>query len=423
MPYLQFFVYLEDQTNVMAWDLLGPVSVEFFERKVDGTDVQLLAGIEGSGAYATSLAISGATQLFEHEQPLGNISGTSGGEGVLVSRWKPWAEVFTQYIAVTLPTTPFPTPGHRRVRKRIEIQRTIPQGNFDLYLVVKRTIDGIDREIGRSELFRNCQNDLSDISPPNGESAVWIGVRSIGQERLPLVAGVAGGVEYERVREQTETILRNEVAILSGLSDLAIAEVSAQSVGGLDAIGLPPDTPAKKLFDPDSNNMHDLKVHGLRLAREADLRQRKVGIEQATRDRSALVAALKTGFECQQWTQDAAKASRFHWWIPVDPAVWIPGDSNATIRVEVYSIPAPTLEVPAAYFYAISRDLESLTPSLERYNLAAGAIEDNLRVRFRQAQIRELIGPQHPRSPTVPWPPARLSIIASPRADCMVCRG
>lgn len=393
--FAQFFVYLSDQTNQMTADQLGPVIVEFFERKIDGADVQLQVGVEGSGVYATSLAIPGATQMFSGEDPLANISGVPGGEGILAATWKPWAEVWVEYEAIPLPPIPPQPPRHRRVRKRIEVLRPAPQGNFDLYLVVKRSIGGVAREIGRSELFRNCQNDLSDLSARGRESAIWISVPSVGQEHLVPATGILSEIEYERVRSQTEKILSDEGTTLSALSEPAVEEVAAQSVGGLDTIGLPPDSPAKKLYNPDSNNMQDLKQHGLRLAQEAEVQQRKNGIEQATRNRKALVAALKTGLECQQWTDDTAKAGLFHWWVPIDPADWTLGDSDGVIRVEIDSIPTTTLEVPAAYFYAISRDLESSTPSLERYNLAAGGIEDSLRAKFRQAQIRKLLGPTH----------------------------
>jgi hypothetical protein len=239
----------------MAADRLGPVSVEFFERKIDGADVQLQAGVEGSGVYAPSLPIPGATQMFVGEKdPLANISGVPGGEGVLAPAWKPWAEVWAEYEAIPLPPVP-PVPfQHRRVRKRIEVQRPAPKGNFDLYLVVKRMIGGVAREIGRSELFRNCQNDLSDLSAPGRESAVWISVPSVGQEHLVPATGVLSDIEYERVRSQTKVILSDEGTTLSGLSEAAVEEVAAQSVGGLDTIGLPPDSPAKKLYDPDSNN-------------------------------------------------------------------------------------------------------------------------------------------------------------------------
>ncbi|MER8595739.1 hypothetical protein NKH33_30040 [Mesorhizobium sp. M1182] len=397
MPFLQFFIFLGDQPNFMGTDKLGPVSVEFFERKIDGTDTALPVRVEGSAAFTASLSVPGATQLFNGENPLANISATPAGEGVLVSSWKPWAEVWAEYEQLPAPPLPGPPPPirHRRVRKRIEIQRPAPQGNFDLYLVVKRTIDGADREIGRSELYRNCKDDLSNLIRQNGESAVWISVPSVGQESLPFIPVPPSKIEYARVRAQTADVLKNEKVNLSGLSDAAVEEVAAQTVGGLDTLGLPPDSPAKKLYDPDSNSMHELKVHGLRLAQEALVQQRTSGIDQATRDRKALVAALKTGFECQRLTSDTAAARRFHWWIPIDPAVWTPGNPNDVVRVEVYSIPVSMLEVPAAYFYALTRDLEPSTPWLERYNMAAGGIEDNLRAKFRQAEIRKVIGSSH----------------------------
>ncbi|TPQ42372.1 hypothetical protein C2U70_01555 [Bradyrhizobium guangdongense] len=261
--------------------------------------------------------------------------------------------------------------------------------------MVKRNINGTDREIGRSELFRNCRDDLTDLSPLGGESLIWIGVSSAGQERLPGAVSASTDVQYERVRNDTAEVLADEGAVLTALSDTAIAEIAAQSVSGLDVIGMPPPTPAKKLYNPDSDSMPALKTHGIRLALEAEVQQRKIGSEQAARDRAALVAALSAGFTCQQWTANPATAGSFSWLVPVDPANWKPADSNAAVRVDVTDIDPSTLLVPAAYFYAISKDLDAGTPALERYNLAAGKTEVSLRAKFRQAQTRRVIGQTH----------------------------
>src|SRR4051794_34744153 len=96
--FLQFFIYLEDQTDKMDADQLGPVSVEFYERKIDGGDELLQVRVEGTGALAASLAVSGATQSFAGEDPLRNIAGAAGGSGILEARWKPWAEVWTEHV-------------------------------------------------------------------------------------------------------------------------------------------------------------------------------------------------------------------------------------------------------------------------------------------------------------------------------------
>ncbi|AMA60592.1 neuraminidase-like domain-containing protein [Bradyrhizobium sp. CCGE-LA001] len=390
MSSLQFFIYLLDQTQQTGKDELGPVSVEFYERKIDGSDEQLLVLV--NGAYVPSLPVPGATQLFTGEDPLTDMSGTNNTPGVLDAQWKPWAEVWTEYK----PYVGLPANQHTRVRKRVEVQRSIPlQGNFDFQIVVKRDVKGTVREIGRSELFRNCRDDLTDLSPMDEESLIWIGVPSAGQERLPGAASASTDVQYERVRGETANVLKDEGVTLTALSYTAIAEIAAQSVSGLDVIGMPPPTPAKKLYDPDSDSMPALKTHGIRLALEAEVQQRKIGSEQAARDRAALVAALSTGFTCQQWTADPATAGRFSWLVPVDPAIWNPAYSNTTVRVDVTNIDPLTLRVPAAYFYAVSKDLDAGTLALERYNLAAGNTEVSLRAKFRQAQTRRVIGQTH----------------------------
>lgn len=386
MPSLQFFIYLEDQTKETSDDKLGPVTVEFYERKIDGNDERMDVRVEG-GAFGPKLDVPGATRLFAGEGALDNHA-----TGVLANSWKPWADVWVEYEPV-LPAPPPPEP-HDRVRKRIEVTRTNPQGNFDFFIVVKRNIGGADVEIGRSELFRNCKDDFSDLSPPGQESAIWIAVPSIGKEKVPL-APAPSDAEYERVRAAAEKILTDEGAALGALPERELEELAAQSVAGLDTIGLPPETPAKTLYDPNSDHAYHLKQHGLRLGKEAEVQKREENASEATRVRKGLLAALQAGFECQGWTRDLAKAGRFNWWVPVDPASWNANNADTVIHVAVTDIPAGTLEVPAAYFYVIGRDFEPQTPTLERYNLAAGAVERNLRLRFRQAQIRKLIADAH----------------------------
>lgn len=379
--FLRFFIYLKDQTNSTPIDRLEAVTVEFYERKIDGTDVLLQVGVEGSGVYADSLPVSGATQMFINEDPIKDLVADAVVD-TLDAKWKPWAEVWTEYEIVSA--------QRRRRRKRIEVLRANPQGNFDFYIKVLRQVAGFAApiEIGRSELFRNCST-LAELSPPTGESRIWIGVPSKGNESFSI--GPSSTIEYERVRSRARDVLLDEGGTLDTLSEDALAEVAAQSVAGLDSIGFPPETPAKKLYDPDSNNVRDLKMQGLRLAREADVQQRQTGIEQSTRERMGLVAALQASFACQEWTASAALTGRFHWQVPVDPARWSATDRDTLVPVDVIAIPPGTVRVPAAYFYAISRDFEALVSPLDRYNLAAGVDEKQLRVRFRRAQTRKLI--------------------------------
>jgi hypothetical protein len=395
-PLLRFFIYLEDQTNVTSTDQLGPVSVEFYERKVDGADAPLPCRIVDAGnAFANSLAVPGATQLFQGEDPLNNAS-----SGVLADRYKPWADVWVEYVPLPLPP-PVPPPApplgpqqHRRDTKSIELERADTAGGFDWFLVVKRTLNRAPTEIGRSELFRNCKQDLSDLSPPGKESHVWVGVPSVGNER-PLA--VSSTIEYERVRDAAAKVLSLDNADLGALPDSEIEELAAQSVAGLDTIGLPPTSPAKTLYDPNANTddvLHDasqLKQQSIRLRQQGEVDKRRYAIEQAVRERSPLVAALNGGFACQEWTKDAVKTRVFHWEVPVDPADWNAANPNTVLRVDVTAVPAGTLAVPAAYFYVVGRDLGSLTPALDRYNMAVGGPETNLRTTFRDAESRKLI--------------------------------
>ena len=96
MTSLRFFIYLEDQTLPTSSDLLGPVTVEFWERNIDGTDERLPARVEGAEDFADVLEVHGTIQLFVNEDPKVNLS-KGNGIGVLANSWKPWSEVWVEY--------------------------------------------------------------------------------------------------------------------------------------------------------------------------------------------------------------------------------------------------------------------------------------------------------------------------------------
>ncbi|MCX5578925.1 neuraminidase-like domain-containing protein [Kaistia terrae] len=372
-PSLRFFIYLNDQTNTLTSDVLGPVDVEFYEHQIDGTDTQFKASIDGV-TWTTSLQIKGATEVL-------TPSGTFAG-------WHPWADVSTVYVK--LPSIPLdPTQRYKAVLARVQLQRSAgAKGDLDLCIVVKRG----GTEIGRSELFRNCRTDLSDISPVGVESLVWIAVPSVGNEVVSRNSALS---EYERVRSEAAQVLANESLtfdlIPEATLDATLGEIAAQSVAGIDSIGLPPKSPAKIQFNPDSLNAGTLRLQGLRLAREATLTERLNAIEHATSNRAQLLSALNCGLQCQRWTSDVAKAGLFHWWIEANPGASALSGAGLKVRVEVTGIPANILTVPAGYFYAIGRNLDPRSLPIDYYNAAAGGLEDVLRQSFRRSKADRVI--------------------------------
>jgi hypothetical protein len=381
--FLRFFVYLEDQTNQTTTDRLGPVIIEFFERAVDGSDHRLQARVEGGGPFADSLIVPGATQLFEGEGPL-----TNAPSGILSTAYKPWADVWVEYHPIPLPPPPpVLEQQHNRIVKRIELDRPTPLGNFDFFLTVKRTINGVDTEIGRSELFRNCKNDLSDISPSGQESHIWISVPSIGRERI------IEPVEYERIRTDAEKILADETAVLGALTRPALTELAAQSVAGLESIGLPPESPAKITYVPNPEpDPPTARAMARRRTQEMEREKRRLEIDQATQERFQLLSALQRAFSCQQLSETATVA---HWWIPVDPGNWKPNDPASIVYIGLEGIPPSALQVPAAYFYLLGRELDEQATALDHYNESASGDETALWKRLQKGLAKAVINAGH----------------------------